>query len=234
MRHMAAKSTTTRLPMHSLQINRPAENSFAAKKTPVANKLESGMAASGPVNVRPSFRAKLKSTRVSPDIEQLVQRLVFDHRQRRAAQEAQPLGNSVVIGFIGRSNVGKSSLLNALIGKRSGTAAGVSPIPGHTKAINIYRWITPPSVSDNTAGQRMRKDGCHSGHNQRGGSLQAHGRLEKEIFLIDMPGYGYVSQSSTARERLGSLAKAFIASPAVPLSRLFLLIDSRHGTDFLF
>lgn len=140
----------------------------------------------------------------------------------------------MVIGFIGRSNVGKSSLLNALIGKRSGTAAGVSPIPGHTKAINIYRWITPPSVSDNTAGQRMRKDGCHSGHNQRGGSLQAHGRLEKEIFLIDMPGYGYVSQSSTARERLGSLAKAFIASPAVPLSRLFLLIDSRHGTDFLF
>lgn len=94
---MAAKSTTTRLPMHSLQINRPAENSFAAKKTPVANKLESGMAASGPVNVRPSFRAKLKSTRVSPDIEQLVQRLVFDHRQRRAAQEAQPLG--VLIGL---------------------------------------------------------------------------------------------------------------------------------------
>jgi GTP-binding protein len=38
--------------------------------------------------------------------------------------------------FIGRSNVGKSSLLNTLAGKAE--LAKVSPVPGHTKLINMF------------------------------------------------------------------------------------------------
>src|SRR5579859_6450728 len=38
--------------------------------------------------------------------------------------------------FIGRSNVGKSSLLNMIAGERS--MARVSPTPGFTKLINIF------------------------------------------------------------------------------------------------
>jgi GTP-binding protein len=38
--------------------------------------------------------------------------------------------------FIGRSNVGKSSLLNMLSGKQD--LARVSPTPGHTKMINVF------------------------------------------------------------------------------------------------
>ena len=38
--------------------------------------------------------------------------------------------------FIGRSNVGKSSLVNLLLGKRA--LAKVSATPGHTKMINFY------------------------------------------------------------------------------------------------
>jgi GTP-binding protein len=38
--------------------------------------------------------------------------------------------------FIGRSNVGKSSLLNTLAGKAA--LAKVSPVPGHTKLINMF------------------------------------------------------------------------------------------------
>src|SRR5947209_9424674 len=38
--------------------------------------------------------------------------------------------------FIGRSNVGKSSLLNMLAGKEN--LARVSPVPGFTKLINIF------------------------------------------------------------------------------------------------
>src|SRR5689334_20370927 len=38
--------------------------------------------------------------------------------------------------FIGRSNVGKSSLLNALAGKKG--LARVSDIPGYTKLINFF------------------------------------------------------------------------------------------------
>jgi GTP-binding protein len=50
------------------------------------------------------------------------------HRLEPAAPE---------FAFIGRSNVGKSSLLNALVGRRA--IARVSSTPGKTQLLNIYR-----------------------------------------------------------------------------------------------
>ena len=47
------------------------------------------------------------------------------------------------IAFLGRSNVGKSSLLNALVGDK---AAKVSSTPGRTRAINFFALADPGSV----------------------------------------------------------------------------------------
>lgn len=46
-----------------------------------------------------------------------------------------PAPDAPEVAFLGRSNVGKSSLLNALVGER---AAKVSSTPGRTRAINFF------------------------------------------------------------------------------------------------
>jgi GTP-binding protein len=61
------------------------------------------------------------------------------------ASEQFPASDLPEIAFLGRSNVGKSSLLNALVGEK---AAKVSQTPGRTRAINFFL------LSDETKGRK--------------------------------------------------------------------------------
>jgi GTP-binding protein len=56
------------------------------------------------------------------------------------AAEQFPSPDVPEIAFLGRSNVGKSSLLNALVGEK---AAKVSSTPGRTRAINFFALLDP-------------------------------------------------------------------------------------------
>ena len=51
-------------------------------------------------------------------------------------REQYPVDNRVEIAFVGRSNVGKSSIINALTNRRH--LAKVSQTPGKTKLINFF------------------------------------------------------------------------------------------------
>jgi len=56
------------------------------------------------------------------------------------AAEQFPAPNVPEIAFLGRSNVGKSSLLNKLVGEKT---AKVSQTPGRTRAINFFALLDP-------------------------------------------------------------------------------------------
>ncbi|MEM6785670.1 MAG: ribosome biogenesis GTP-binding protein YihA/YsxC [Bacteroidota bacterium] len=102
------------------------------------------------------------------------------------------------IAFVGRSNVGKSSLLNALVGRRQ--IARTSNTPGKTQELNYYlvnEGIPTPGVGD--AG----------------------------FYLVDLPGFGYAKTSKTQRAAWQQLIGRFVTERE-PLRAVFHLVDSRH------
>jgi GTP-binding protein len=93
------------------------------------------------------------------------------------------------IAFAGRSNVGKSSLINALLNRKS--LARISHTPGRTQQLNFFL-------------------------------------LGKQFYIVDMPGYGYAAVSKAKIKIWSQLIRNYLKG-RVPLKRIFLLIDSRHG-----
>ena len=59
----------------------------------------------------------------------------FERATVKAEDEPRSLGGDVV--FLGRSNVGKSSLINGLVGVKG--MARTSSTPGRTQTVNFYR-----------------------------------------------------------------------------------------------
>ena len=90
--------------------------------------------------------------------------------------------------FIGRSNVGKSSLINMLC--RNNKLAMTSSKPGKTKLVN-------------------------------------HFLINRQWYLVDLPGYGYAKMSATAKQKLEQVIRNYI-NPSEEMVMLFVLIDSRH------
>lgn len=92
------------------------------------------------------------------------------------------------VAFAGKSNVGKSSLLNALVNRKS--LARTSSQPGKTQTINFYN-------------------------------------VNKSLYLVDLPGYGYASASKEIRESWGKMIERYLHT-SKKLKQVFLLIDIRH------
>jgi len=98
-----------------------------------------------------------------------------------------PPSNKPEYAFIGRSNVGKSSLINMLTGRKK--LAKISSTPGKTILIN-------------------------------------HFLVNKEWYLVDLPGYGFAKRSKSERQKWEKMINKYILNRTNMLT-LFLLIDSR-------
>ena len=111
-----------------------------------------------------------------------------------------PEGDTVEIAFLGRSNVGKSSLINSLCNHRG--LALVSGQPGKTKTINFFSITSKEDISD----EEERR---------------------YEWFLVDLPGYGFAKTDKGNRNIWSSFIADYILK-SDRLMLLCLLVDARH------
>lgn len=116
------------------------------------------------------------------------------------------------VAFLGRSNVGKSSLLNALFGRPNEKPAHVSKRPGRTKTMNGF------GIGGDGAAVTGAKEKAEIGSEAiwrrfgRGG-----------LVVVDMPGYG-----SGSRGEWGSEIMKYLGNRQ-QLRRTYVLIDTEHG-----
>ncbi len=94
------------------------------------------------------------------------------------------------VAFIGRSNAGKSTIINSLTGRKN--LAKTSASPGKTKLVNLFL-------------------------------------INKSLYLIDLPGYGYASASKKDREWLRKVIDWYLFKSQYEQKCVVLIIDASVG-----
>jgi GTP-binding protein len=102
------------------------------------------------------------------------------------------------IAFSGRSNVGKSSLINTVLNRQRSNIARVSATPGKTREINFFRVDAVASTE-----------------------------AAVEFFLVDLPGYGYAKVPQAVKKQWQDLIEWYLRN-SPRLKGVVQLIDVRH------
>jgi GTP-binding protein len=103
-----------------------------------------------------------------------------------------PVAGLPEVAIIGRSNVGKSTLINRLVGRKG--LARTSNTPGRTRRVHFYL-------------------------------------VEKRMFLVDLPGYGYAAISKEERRAFAPLVDSYLGGGRESLRGALVLVDARRGAQ---
>ncbi|HSV09174.1 MAG TPA: ribosome biogenesis GTP-binding protein YihA/YsxC [Hanamia sp.] len=117
--------------------------------------------------------------------------------------EKCPTPDKPEYAFIGRSNVGKSSLINMLADNDK--LAKTSNQPGKTQMINHFEIISVAKPGDFN---------------------------ESKWYLVDLPGYGFAKISLSSRRRWEQMIENYLRKRE-NLVNVFVLIDARHSPQKL-
>lgn len=117
--------------------------------------------------------------------------------------EKCPVPDRPEYAFIGRSNVGKSSLINMLCNNEK--LAKTSASPGKTQLINHFEVVSTAPVSEKSTRE-----------------------VSYKWYLVDLPGYGFAKVSITSRRRWEQMIENYLRKRE-NLAQVFVLIDARHS-----
>jgi GTP-binding protein len=121
--------------------------------------------------------------------------------------EQCPVPDRPEYAFIGRSNVGKSSLINMLC--NNDKLAKTSGSPGKTQLLNHFEISSSPSLLQKEKGE-----------------AKATTKWDK-WYLVDLPGYGFAKVSMKSRNRWEQMIENYLRKRE-NLTVVFVLIDARH------
>ena len=150
---------------------------------------------------------------------------------------ALPQTEEIQVAFAGKSNVGKSSLINAVMNRKR--LARVGETPGKTRTINFYlvkamcREMDAEPAEEVSAPAEQgtslpAEQGTPAEAQKSSPEAQKNGaETEKQFYLVDLPGYGYANVPETEKAKWGQMIERYLQKSDM-LKTVFLLVDIRH------
>jgi GTP-binding protein len=139
--------------------------------------------------------------------------------------KGMPVFDLPEFAFIGRSNVGKSSLINMICGRKG--VAKVSGTPGKTRLINHFKVTSTNDLGSSIQEPISKPQDPESVTLHRSKApFIPHRERSEHWYLVDLPGYGWAKLSKEQREKFDGMIRTYLLKRE-NLACTFVLIDSR-------